>query len=134
MSGARERQTLVRLSVVAGSAATFAAAWLGILPVGTREQPSVEPALTERLPTGTASALPAAASSVAATQQQTAGTPTAQVPVPAAGAGASVASQAAMSPAPPPQQTATASSGTTVIVPTTPAPVQRVITRRSRAS
>ena len=143
MSGARERQTLVRLSVIAGSAATFAAAWLGILPVGTGEQVSqvsTEPALTERLATSTPPASTDATSSLGPAPRQTVGAATAQVPAPASGAGAeaSGASQAATSPALPPQQTATASSGTTVVVPTTPAPapppVQRVITRRSRAS
>lgn len=139
-----ERRTLARLSVIAGSAATLAASWIGVVrvdsaaPEVTAALPPTPDAARAALgtPTTTRTPTPAPASTPAATATASRTSVAAPPTTPAT----SVAAATPVAPIPtvvqtvaPPTPAATAIAPVTTPAPA-PAPVQRATTRRSRAS
>lgn len=138
MATPNERRTMTRLSMIAGSAATLAAAWIGVIRVdgATAHQPSdpgLDASLNAALATQTAAPVaPSATSTTTATPATT--TPAAPSATPARATAPAPTSTLV----PAPTATATVAPATPTVVPTTaPTPSatpRTVITRRSRAS
>lgn len=132
MATTNERRTMTRLSMVAGSAATLAAAWVGVIRVDTAPaQPPRDAALEAALAAQSITPAPATPAPAAAA------TATAAAPSVTAPRGSTPA-PAALVPAPAATSVVPAPTVAPTMVPTTaptPAPTPRtVITRRSRAS
>ena len=135
-----ERRTLARLSVIAGSAATFAASWVGVVRVDSvaPEAAAAPPAQPGAARAALGAQTPPLPSTPTPTRIASTSTPTPAAAAPAtstpvaAPAALSATAIATATVAPP---TPAATTLAPVITPTpAPAPVQRATTRRSRAS